>query len=399
MSEADDTKVVSAGRRREWTHDASGRGIVNPPVWRASTILYDSVAELRAAAGRDTHHQLYYGRRGTPTQWALADALTALEPGAAGTFLYPSGVAAVTAALLSVLKPGDELLLVDSAYEPTRAFAKGMLARLGVTTRFYDPTIGAGIAGLIGENTRAILLESPGSLTFEVQDVPAIVAAAKARGVTTLLDNTWATPLLFPAIAKGIDLTILACTKYVVGHSDAMLGSVTAAPGHFERLRDVSHQLGLVAAPDDCWLASRGLRTLSVRLRQHGESALTIARWLAERPEVSRVLHPALPGDPGHAIWRRDFKGASGLFAFALKDGDEASRAAFIDGLADFGIGYSWGGFESLALPVDPARVRSVTKPDFGGPLVRLQIGLEDAGDLIADLSAGFDRFRAARGA
>ena len=398
MSEKPETRLVGAGRRREWTHDASGRGIVNPPVWRASTILYDSVAGLTAGAKADTHHELYYGRRGTPTQWALADALNELEPGAEGTFLYPSGVAAVNAALLSVLKPGDELLLVDSAYEPTRAFAKGFLARFGVTTRFYDPAIGAGIAELIGENTAAILMESPGSLTFEVQDVPAIVAAAKVRGVATLLDNTWATPLLFPAIAKGVDLTILACTKYVVGHSDAMLGSVTAGPGRFAALRDVSHELGLVAAPDDCWLASRGLRTLAVRLKQHGASALTIAEWLAERPEVARVLHPALPDDPGHALWKRDFTGASGLFAFALKDGDAASRAAFIDGLEHFGIGYSWGGFESLALPVDPARARSVTKPDFGGPLIRLQIGLEDPDDLIADLSAGFDRFRKARG-
>ncbi len=397
MSDKPDTTVVEAGRRPEWTQDGSGRGIVNPPVWRASTILYDSVADLRSAQGRDSHHRLYYGRRGTPTQWALADALTELEPGAEGTFLYSSGAQAVHAALLSVLTPGDELLLVDSAYEPTRAFANGFLKRFGVTTRYYDPLIGAGIAELIGDTTRAILLESPGSLTFEVQDVPAIVAVAKARGVTTLLDNTWATPLLFSGVAHGIDLSILACTKYIVGHSDVMLGSVTAAPGHFAKLRDVSHQLGLVAAPDDCWLASRGLRTLAVRLKQHGASALRIAAWLQARPEVARVLHPALPDAPGHALWQRDFTGAAGLFAFALDGGDEASRAAFIDGLAHFGIGYSWGGYESLALPVDPARVRSVTTPDFGGPLIRLQIGLEDAADLIADLDAGFERFRAAR--
>ena len=395
MADKPDTQVVTAGRSPAWTHDASGRGVVNPPVWRASTILYDSVADLRAAQGRDSHHQLYYGRRGTPTQWALADALTELEPGAEGTFLYSSGAQAVHAALLSVLSPGDELLLVDSAYQPTRAFAAGFLTRFGVTTRWYDPGIGAGIADLIGPATRAILMESPGSLTFEVQDVPAIVAAARQRGVTTLLDNTWATPLLFPAIANGVDLSILACTKYIVGHSDVMLGSVTAARGHFARLRDVSHELGLVASPDDCWLASRGLRTLAVRLRQHGESALKVARWLQDRPEVARVLHPALPGDPGHALWRRDFRGSAGLFAFALKDGDEAGRAAFIDGLTHFGIGYSWGGYESLAIPADPQRTRSVTSPDFGGPLVRLQIGLEDPDDLIADLAAGFDRFSA----
>lgn len=388
----DSTRVVSAGRRKEWT-----QGIVNTPVWRASTILYDSVADLRAAGGRDTHHRLFYGRKGTPTQWSLADALTELEPGAEGTFLYPSGVAAIAAALLSVLSPGDELLLPDSAYDPTRSMGTGLLKRMGIATRFYDPLIGAGIADLIADNTRAILMESPGSLTFEVQDVPAIVAAAKARGVVTLLDNTWATPLFFPAIAHGVDLTILACTKYVVGHSDVMLGSVTAAPGHFARLRDTSFQLGQVASPDDCWLGSRGLRTMAIRLKQHEASALQIAQWLAEQPEVASVLHPALPSCPGHAQFVRDFKGSSGLFSFVLNGGDEAARAALIDGLDHFGIGYSWGGFESLALPVDPQRYRTVTRRDDAGPLVRLQIGLEDPADLIADLAAGLERFSAAR--
>lgn len=395
MSGKDDdkpaTRVVTAGRRDEWT-----QGIVNPPVWRASTILYDSVADLREGAQGDSHHQLHYGRRGTPTQWALADALTELEPGAEGTFLYCSGVAAVTAALLTVLRPGDELLLVDSAYDPTTSFAAGFLKRFGVATRHYDPSIGAGIAELIGDSTRAILIESPGSLTFEVQDVPAIVAAAKARGVVTLLDNTWATPLLFPAIEQGIDLTILACTKYVVGHSDVMLGSVTAGPGFFARLRTTSRQLGQVASPDDCWLGARGLRTMAVRLKQHDASGLEIARWLAARPEVATVLHPALPSCPGHEFFVRDFKGASGLFSFALRDADEASRAAFIDALRLFGIGYSWGGFESLALPVDPKRALGVR--DDGGALVRLHIGLEDVGDLIADLDQAFAAFRAARG-
>ena len=385
------TRVVNAGRRKEWT-----QGIVNPPVWRASTILYDSVEHLRETGRNDTHHRLYYGRRGTPTQWSLADALTELEPGAEGTFLYCSGVAAVNAALLSVLGPGDELLMVDSAYEPTAAFAAGFLARFGIATRYYDPLIGAGIADLITDKTRAIMLESPGSLTFEVQDIPAIVAAAKARRVTTILDNTWATPLLFPAIAAGIDLTVLACTKYVVGHSDVMLGSVTAAPGHFAKLRDVSFQLGQVAGPDDCWLGSRGLRTMAVRLKQHGESALRIARWLSARPEVAAVLHPALPGCPGHEHFVRDFRGASGLFGFALRDGEEASRAAFIDALRLFGIGFSWGGYESLAVTADPRRRLGV--PDHGGALVRLQIGLEDSDDLIADLDQAFAAFRAARG-
>ncbi len=389
--QGDGTRVVGAGRRREWT-----QGIVSPPVWRASTILYDSVADLRAAAGKDTHHRLFYGRRGTPTQWSLAEALTELEPGAEATFLYPSGVAAVSAALLSVLSPGDELLLADSVYDPTRNFAQSFLKRFGVTTRYYDPMIGGGIAGLIGDKTRAIFIETPGSLTFEVQDVPAIVAAAKVRGVTTLLDNTWATPLLFPAIEKGIDLSILACTKYIVGHSDVMLGSVTAAPGHWEKLRATSFQLGQTASPDDAWLGARGLRTMAVRLKHHGEAALEIARWLETRSEVARVLHPALPSCPGHDIFLRDFKGPSGLFSFVLNGGTEASRAALIDGLDLFGIGYSWGGFESLAIPVDPDRIRTATAWQAEGPLVRLQIGLEDPADLIADLAAGLDRFRAA---
>ncbi|MBW8841347.1 MAG: cystathionine beta-lyase [Sphingomonadales bacterium] len=385
------TRVVTAGRREEWT-----QGIVNPPVWRASTILYDSVEHLRETGRGDTHHRLYYGRRGTPTQWALADALTELEPGAEGTFLYCSGTAAVTAALLSVLDPGDELLLVDSAYDPTSNFAAGFLKRMGITTRHYDPLIGGGIADLFTERTRAILLESPGSLTFEVQDIPAIVAAAKARGIVTILDNTWATPLLFPAIEKGVDLTVLACTKYVVGHSDVMLGSVTAAPGYFAKLRNLSFQLGQVASPDDCWLGSRGLRTMAVRLKQHEAGALEIARWLAQRPEVATVLHPALPSCPGHEFFVRDFKGSSGLFAFALKLGSEASRAAFIDALRLFGIGFSWGGFESLAVTADPRRVLGV--PDHGGALVRLHIGIEDPSDLIADLDQAFAAFRAAQG-
>ncbi|MBA4049069.1 MAG: cystathionine beta-lyase [Sphingomonas sp.] len=388
------TRAVTAGRREEWT-----RGIVSVPVWRASTILYESVADLRATGARgDTHHTLFYGRRGTPTQWSLADALTALEPGAEGTFLYPSGVAAIAAALLSVLSPGDEVLMVDTAYDPTRSMAMGLLKRLGISTRFYDPMIGVGIGALIGDRTRAILLESPGSLTFEVQDVPAIVGVAKARGLVTLLDNSWATPLYFPAIAHGIDLSVLACTKYIGGHSDVMLGSVTAAPGHFARLRDTSFQLGQVASADDCWLGARGLRTLGVRLAQHQASALTIAQWLRTRPEVAQVLHPALPDCPGHAHFLRDFAGASGLFAFALNGGSDTARAAMIDALDLFGIGYSWGGFESLALPVDPARHRSATRPDFAGPLIRLSIGLEDADDLIADLDRGLAQFRAAMG-
>lgn len=386
------TRLVEAGRRKEWT-----AGIVNPPVWRASTVLFDSVADMRAAAARP-NDGLYYGRRGTPTQWALADALTQLEPGAAGTMLYPSGVAAVAGALLSVLSPGDEMLMVDSAYEPTRAFCRTILAPMGVTTRFYDPGIGAGIAGLIGGATRAIFMESPGSLTFEVQDVPAICAVAKERGIATLLDNTWATPLLFPALRQGVDLAILACTKYIVGHSDVMLGSVTTVSGRFERLRNQAHALGQHVAPDDAYLALRGLRTLGVRLRQHEAGGLAVARWLSERPEVARVLHPALPDCPGHELWRRDFSGASGLFSFVLDGGDDAARTALIDGLRYFGIGFSWGGYESLAVPADPAPIRTATRWDAAGPAIRLHIGLEDPDDLIADLDAGLARFRALRG-
>ncbi|MGK6318840.1 cystathionine beta-lyase [Sphingomonas sp. DT-204] len=387
------TKAVTAGRREEWT-----QGIVSPPVWRASTILYDSVADLRAGATRDTHHRLFYGRRGTPTQWSLAEALTELEPGAYATLLYPSGVAAVSTALLSVLRPGDELLLVDSAYDPTRSFANGLLKGFGISTRFYDPLIGGGIAKLIGENTRAIFMESPGSLTFEVQDVPAIVAAAKARGVVTLIDNTWATPLGLPAIGMGVDFSILACTKYVAGHSDVMLGSVTTTEAHWQRLRATSYQLGQTASPDDAWLGSRGLRTMAVRLERHAASALRIAEWLRGRPEVARVLHPALPDCPGHALFVRDFRGGAGLFAFELAGGGEAERAALIDTLELFGIGYSWGGFESLAIPADPERHRTATRWEGHGPLVRLSIGLEDPDDLIADLDAGLAAWRAARG-
>lgn len=387
-----ETRLVRAGRRREWT-----QGLVNPAVWRASTILFDNVADLRAAVAH-ADERLYYGRRGTPTQWALAEALTALEPGAEGTVLFPSGVAAITGALLAVLNPGDELLMVDSAYEPTRAICRGLLKRFGIATRFYDPLIGAGIAELFRDATRAVFMESPGSLTFEVQDVPAICAAAKARGIVTLLDNTWATPLLFPAIAAGVDLAILACTKYVVGHSDAMLGSVTVAPGHLAQLRRTSQALGQCVSPDDAFLGSRGLRTLAVRLKAHGESSLAVARWLAEQPQVARVIHPALPGCPGHELWQRDFNGSSGLFSFVLNGGDDRSRAALIDALALFGIGFSWGGFESLALPVDPERLRSATSWRAEGPLVRLHIGLEDPADLIADLAVGLRAFDAAVG-
>ncbi|HET6523765.1 cystathionine beta-lyase [Sphingopyxis sp.] len=400
MSNSDDdslrpaTKLVQGGRRPEWTGDPRlGGGIVNPPVWRASTILYDNIADLKAR-GHATHDKLYYGRRGTPTVWALADALTGMETGAEGTLLYPSGVAANSAGLLALLSPGDHLLMVDSAYEPTRAFCNGMLARLGVETTYYDPLVGAGIAGLIRPETRLIFLESPGSLTFEVQDIPAITRIARARGVLTMLDNTWATPLLFPALAHGIDVTMMSLTKYVGGHSDAMMGSLTATRAVWPKLRSAAYQLGQSVSPDDCALMLRGLRTLEVRIQRQGENGLAVANWLADRAEVGRVLHPALPDDPGHAIWARDFSGASGLFGFTLKGVDEAARTRFIDSLAHFGIGFSWGGYESLVVPSDPQTIRTATRWTDPDPLVRLSIGLEDPADLIADLERGFAAMR-----
>ena len=380
-----ETRLIEAGRRPEWTG-----GAVNPPVWRASTILFDS-AQALADANPPRDGVLHYGRNGTPTTWALCEALTELEPGAAATRLYPSGSAAVAGALLTALNAGDELLMVDSAYGPTRSLCDTLLRRMGVTTRYYDPLVGAGIADLIGERTRGIFMESPGTHTFEVQDVPAICAVASERGVTTFLDNTWATPLYFPAIAAGVDFAILACTKYIGGHADLMLGSVTVTERWSERLDRTRRVLGQSVGPDEAWLALRGLRTLSLRLERHRQSALEVAEWLQVQPQVSRVLHPALPGCPGHEAWRRDFSGSTGLFSFVLRGGDGAAQARLIDALHLFGIGYSWGGFESLAVPAE--FVRTATSADWEGPLVRLHVGLEDPGDLIDDLAGGLAAF------
>lgn len=373
------TRLVGAGRRKEWTGP-----LVNPAVARASTILFDSVADLNAAKPQIGNY--YYGRAGTPTTWALCEALTELEPGAGGTRLFPSGAAAVSAALLMILDAGDELLMVDSAYAPTRLLCDTLLRRYGVTTRYYDPMIGAGIADLIGESTKAVFLESPGSLSFEVQDVPAICAVARERGIVSLIDNTWATPLLFPAIERGCDVSILACTKYIGGHSDLMLGSVTVRPELVAKLEQTARVLGQTGAPDDAWLALRGLRTLDIRLRRHGESAYAVAEWLDGHAKVARVLHPAMSSCPGHAHWARDFSGASGLFAIELEGGDATARDALIDRLELFGIGWSWGGFESLAVPSD-ATGRTLPRPP-SGPIIRLSIGLEEPDDLIADLES-----------
>ena len=378
------TRIVQGGRRAEWTGAA-----VNTPVWRASTILYPDTAALKAGLADNADGNWFYGRRGTPTQWSLADALTTLEPGAAGTLLYPSGAAAVAGALLGVLHPGDHLLMVDSVYDPTRRLCDAYLAPRGIRTTYYDPAIAGGIDALIEPATRAIFMESPGSLTFEVQDVPAIVAVARAHGLVTLIDNTWATPLYFPVIGLGVDLTILACTKYIVGHSDVMLGSVTASPPAWETLRATAQVLGQCVSPDDAYLAARGLRTLSVRMKAHEASALKIAHWLTGREEVASVLHPALTECRGHDIWVRDFTGSAGLFSFVL-NGSNAKAAAFVDALELFGIGYSWGGFESLALPVHPEKFRSATTWENDGALIRLQVGLEDTDDLIADLAQAF---------
>lgn len=376
------TTLVEGGRRKEWR----GR-LVNVPVERTSTILFENVEELHSSRpGLGTYR---YGLQGTATHWALSEALTELEPGAAGTILYPSGLAAITTPLLALLSPGDELLAPDNVYGPTRKFCDTILKRLGVSTRYYDPLIGPGIAELIGGNLRAILLESPGSMTMEVQDVPGICAVARKRGIVTLLDNTWATPLLFPAIAAGVDVSILALTKYVGGHADLMLGSATVTEKYYQRIQTVTWDLGHAVSPDDAWLCSRGMRTMAVRLKRHEESALIVARWLKDRSEVGLVLHPALPDCPGHELWKRDFLGSSGLFSFELKGANKEGRAAFVDALGLFGIGYSWGGYESLAMPIDPYRTAS--RPPAPN-LVRLHVGLEDPDDLIADLEAAFDQ-------
>ncbi len=372
------TALVDAGRRKEWR----GR-LVNVPVERASTILFDTFADLTASRARLGEYR--YGLQGTATHWALSEALTELEPGASGTMLYSSGLAAITSSVLAVVSAGDELLVTDSVYGPTRKFCDTILKRLGVTTRYYDPMIGAGNADLVGEKTRAILLESPGSQTMEVQDVPAICAAARERGIATLIDNTWATPIFFQAIAAGVDISIIAATKYIGGHADVMLGAATATQECYPALEQTSWDLGHALSPDDAWLGSRGLRTMGVRLKQHEASALKVARWLKERPEVGLVLHPALPDCPGHEYWERDFTGSTGLFSFELK-GDTAK---FVDSLEMFGIGFSWGGFESLALPVHPQRTVSKAPADN---LVRLHIGLEDPDELIADLDSAFSK-------
>jgi cysteine-S-conjugate beta-lyase len=377
------TRLSHTGREPARQH-----GFVNTPIYRGSTVLFPTMAAIEA------NDQAYtYGRTGTPTVRALEEAIAELE-GGHRTLLTPSGLSAIVTSLLAFARAGDEVLVVDSIYRPARRFCDNVLGRLGVKITYYDPLIGAGIEKLIGEQTRVVFTESPGSQTFEVQDIPAIAEAVHAAGAVLILDNTWATPLFFKPFTHGADVSIQAATKYIVGHADAMLGAVTASENTAQAIQRTHEDLGLCPGPEDVYLGLRGLRSLGVRLERHQKSALELARWLAERPEVARVIHPALPSDPGHAIWKRDFTGSSGLFSMVLKPVAREKVAAMLDGLKLFGMGYSWGGFESLILPFDPSEYRTATKWKAEGPAIRLHIGLEDVDDLKADLEAGFARLR-----
>lgn len=381
-----DTRLAHAGR-----HPADQHGMVNPPVAHASTVLFPTLAALRAAAA-NPFSGVYYGRYGTPLHFRFEEAMAGLE-GAHGAVSTCSGLAAITVALMSVVESGGHLLVADNVYAPTRKLCAGLLARLGVRTTYFDPLVdAAGLTALVTDQTRAMFLEAPGSLTFEVPDVPGLAAAAHARGVAVLLDNTWATPWYFRAFDHGVDISIQAATKYIVGHSDAMLGVVSASQAHYGRIRKTAVEMGYCAGPDDVYLGLRGLRTLGVRLRRHADNARTLCAWLRQRPEVERLLYPPLADDPGHALWRRDFTGASGLFGVMLRPCSQAALAALLDGLRWFGMGFSWGGYESLIVPVEPARTRTATTWDAPGPLLRIHAGLEDTDDLIADLEQGFAR-------
>ncbi len=378
------TRLVHGGRRKEWTG-----AVVNPPVWRASTHLYETDAERQAAGGNNADGQFFYGRRGAPTQWALAEALTQMEPGAYGTVLYPSGVAAIAGCMFAVLKPGDRLLMGDNAYDPTRSMATGLLTRMGVETTFFDPRDLDAYRALFAKGgVKAVWLESPGSLTFEVCDIPQLAAIAREHGAVSMVDNTWASPLGFAGLSHGCDIVMMSLSKHVGGHSDLMMGSASAGKRWYTALRRTSHELGQVVSPDDAALAARGLRTMGVRLEAQTRSVLKVAEWLDAQPQVAQVFCPLLPSDPGHALWTRDFTGGCGLFSFVLASDDAGASARVADALALFGIGYSWGGFESLALPITPHTYRTVMPdPCAGRPALRLSIGLEDTGDLIADLA------------
>ncbi len=372
------TRLVTSGRQY------SEHGIVSPGVFHASTILYPSAAALRAG------NQPYtYGRKGTPTSRALEDTIAAVEGGHACK-VTPSGLAAIASVFMAFLDTGDHVLITDSAYRPTRTLANGLLKRMGIEATFYDPTDPGAVKAGLKQNTKLVFTECPGSQTFEVQDIPAIVKLAHEAGALVAIDNTWSAGHFFKAFEHGCDISIQAATKYLVGHSDCMMGCVTVNEEHWPRYKQAYEEMGLFAGPDDMYLTLRGIRTLDVRLERHMKSGLAIAEWLRGRPEVSEVLHPGLPGAPGHDIWKRDFTGASGLFGFVLHETAQHRIDAFLDALSLFGMGYSWGGFESLAIPCDVTTYRSATTWDRDGQLIRLHIGLEDVDDLKRDLEAGF---------
>src|SRR5450432_3614559 len=382
-----ETLLVTAGRDTK-----AQKGFVNPPVVHGSTVLYPTAEDLHAHRG-----EFQYGRRGTPTTKALQEALMALEgPQCAGVGIAPSGLSAITTTLLSVLKSGDHVLVCDNAYRPTRNFCEGLLSGYGVATDYYDHSIGAGITSLFKPNTKAVLVEAPGSQSFEMPDIPAIAAAAHAQGALVIDDNTWATPLFHRSLELGVDISMQAATKYIGGHSDIMFGTISANARAWPIVSRMIRLLGVCAGPDDVFLALRGVRTLAVRLAQHHRSGLEMARWLAARPEVIDVLHPGLESDPGHSIWKRDFTGASGLFSIVLKPAPQKAVDALLDAVKLFGMGYSWGGFESLVIPFDCSGYRSATKWAPGGPTLRLHIGLENVEDLKADLARGFEAFNGA---
>jgi cystathionine beta-lyase len=378
------SRLVNLGRETELS-----QGFINVPPFRGSTVLYPDVATLKSRAQRYT-----YGTHGTPTTEALSSAWTDIT-GAAGTVLVPSGLAAVVVALMTALSAGDHLLMTDSVYSPSRAFANKTLKRMGIETAYYDPAVGAEVEALMRPNTRAVLTESPGSETFEIQDVPAIAEVAHARGACVIMDNTWATPLFFSPHAHGVDLAVEAGTKYLSGHADLLLGLVSANDTWFERLHRCVDSMAIPPGAEDVFLALRGLRSMDLRLREAERQGLALARWLSQRPEVLRVIHPALPHHPGHELWKRDFTGSSGLFSIVLKPVSEAAVTAFLDGLELFGLGYSWGGYESLAVPFDSTTYRTATRFAPGGPTVRFSVGLEDIEDLKADLDRGFGRLKA----
>lgn len=385
----DETRATHAGN-----HPHANQGVINPPVYRASTILYPDVATLEQVS-KDRLSRLAYGRYGTPTVTALEEAVTALEGGGRAIVLS-SGLAAISATLMNLLQAGDHLLMVDTVYAPVRNVCDKTLKKFGIETTYYAPGIGAGIAELIRPQTRLVYTEAPGSLTFEMQDIPAIVRAAHGAGLRVMMDNTWATPLYFKPLNHGVDIVVHAVTKYISGHSDVMLGIVVCREDLYRQLKLGIHALGHSASPDDCYLALRGLRTLPVRLARHQETGLALALWLRARPEVAQVMHPGLPEDPGHEIWKRDFTGSSGLFGIVLKPYAPTALAAMLDGMHFFGMGASWGGYESLILPVNPAAIRTASPWDAAGPTLRLHAGLEQIDDLVADLSDGFARLAAA---